>query len=180
MKLSGGTKLVLIGALTIILILFGVVSLITKNHKTNNASTTGPTSNYYDPASKNTISTQTGKVPDTNGNPNTGPLFAGFEALFNQGLSLQQINGMKTAFQNYKPFNTNNTQISLNVDSVKPGGPDSNDPNQRFYVTANVVVNQKTTYPIKLYYSGLYNIQLIIYKPDLSGVLFDSGNVTGS
>jgi hypothetical protein len=166
------TTIVLVAALVIFLV------FITSRKSTHPNQATGKTTIYNDPVSHEQITTQEGKTAEqVTNDPNT-PLFAGFGKLLEIGLSQQQLAAAQHAFAQYKPFASNDVQISLAVDNVEQVSPlTSGDSEERWSVKSFVVVNRKDKYQFTLYYEGASVAELILYNANQTTQLFDSGSI---
>ena len=111
--------------------------------------------------------------------PQTWPAFSNLDSLLNNGLTLDQISGVSAAMKAYQPFTTKGTLITFANNNLQLNYPDPNDPLYRPFLTTSIVVNQKTTYKIKLYYWNTSNIQLYLYDQTGGTQLYDSGVVKG-
>jgi len=172
-------KLILIiaGSVVLLGVIGLVVSLLTSgNQQKNGTAGTGDTTSHFDPVSKETIVTQNGKAPETGGGDSTRPIFAGIDKLLNYGITTQQLSSLQFAFTQYAPTAGSSTQISLAVDDITTDR--APDPDGRFFVLSHVVVNQKDTYKLKLFYSGLSDVQLVLYDSSGQSQLFDSGVIS--
>ena len=116
---------------------------------------------------------------EENSIPQTWPAFSNLDNLLNNGLTLDQVSGVSTALKAYQPFATTGTQVTFPLHDIQLNYPDPNDPLYRPFLLMNIIVNQKTTYKVKLYYWNTSNIQLYLY--DISGntLLYESGTVAG-
>ena len=110
----------------------------------------------------------------------TAPVFVGFDNLVANGVTLDQVNALQTAFQRYQPLSAANTVIDASSGTLIPIPPNSSDPEYRPAISTTVVVNQKTIYTIKFYYWQTSKIQLLIYDTTGRTLLFDSGTVIGN
>ena len=126
---------------------------------------------YYDPLSKQTVSDPPDKGPDVFNSYSNLPVYLGFDALIDQGMTLEQLSTLKLAFYNYsqtlpKPIK----EISLAVDSI-----DTEREGSIWYISFPVRFNRQTDYQAKVDYTDLDTIRL--YLSDNDGqVLFDSQN----
>jgi hypothetical protein len=109
----------------------------------------------------------------------TAASFVGFDNLITLGVTLDQANGLQTAFQHYKTFASANTVIDMSDGKITIVAPSQADPLYRPSITTTVLVDQRTTYHIRFYYWGTSAIQLLIYDSTGKTKLFDSGTVTG-
>lgn len=155
-----------------LILLMGLMAWLTRPHKTATIKT-GESQVYNDPVSHQKIVTRNGAAPETNGQTSTGPVFVGFEKLLDYGVTVQQLDALKTYFSDYTPFINKSPEISLAVDDIQ-AGQDMSDPQQRFFIHSHVVVDRKTTYEIKFYYQGLSSVELHIYDASGNTQLFDS------
>ncbi len=114
-----------------------------------------------------------------NSPPASGLVFLNFDALVAVGVTLDQVNALDTAFQNYPPF-SGNTVVALAGDDLRPSAPSTSDPLYRPSISSHILVNHKTTYQIKFYFWSTSKIQLFIFDNTGNTQLYDSGTVTGS
>lgn len=172
-------KVIIIGGLLVIVVVAAILATLSSNHKPATKTTgTGQTNVYHDPVSGKDIVTQKDKTPESQIASSTIPTFAGFDALLDSGMTLDQVQSLYGAFEEYQPFDSNKILISLASDDLSSVQPDNNDPNYRWSFTGHVVVkngNQTTTYHVQLYYWNTTTAELVLYNADGSQQVFDSG-----
>lgn len=175
-------KVLLLVGLVVLVILIITVLVVGTLYKTfaGNGDNGNPTVTIKkDPTTGQSFATQDGQAPESQVYDPTTPLYAGFEALLDDGMTANQVTALQNALQHYPPF-TKNVQISLAGTDIRRNYPEQTDPLYRWSISSHIVVNQKDTYQIKVYYSGTNDIQLIIYDAAGHTQLFDSGIVSSS
>lgn len=168
------------GRIYIVLFLFFIVAVgalvfTLANKKDTLVSTTGE---YYDPASKETVSNTADKTPESYGEVTSQPVFLGFSKLLDVGVSADQITGAKLAFTNY--FNKQNLpvkEISIYVDTIKQTPLERGSEENRS-VTFNAILGRKQKVAAKLEYYDLSNIRLYLANKSGGDIIFDSGAIT--
>jgi len=171
-------KLLLFGGIFVLLAVLFFIGLGSSSTKKPTANS-GETTIVTDPTSGQTVITQKGKAPERgDGSSTNTPLFLGFGALVNQGVSNSQLSVLEYELHKYPPLSTGSPQISLATADTQPIGPeDSNDPAGRWSIKSHIVVNDKDTYQIQFFYTGISNVQLHLYDKTGSTQLFDSGDL---
>lgn len=170
-------RFIMIGAIAVFVIIS--ITFVLTRHKTSNTDTgrDGKTTVYHDPVSGQDIITQDDKNPELTVDQPTMPLFAGFGKLANVGMTQSQIAATYKALQAYKPFASNDVQISLAVDDVKTVQPQNSDPLYRWSIKSRIVVDRTDTYTIQIYYWEVTNVQ--VYLSNTKGTqVYDSGAVS--
>jgi len=172
---SNRQKNLLIVAIVVVL-LGSVLFIIFSSSRTANKSdkNTGKTEVYNDPVSGKKIINQEGKVPESQTTGSNTAIFAGFDALLNRGLTLQQVQKVYDSLGSYPTFTKEKTQISLAVNSIQSVPPQDSDPEYRWSIQSHIVVNKKDTYQLKVYYSGVASAQILLYNESGSELLLDS------
>lgn len=128
----GGILLVIVGLLLIAV-------LFAKNHN----STAGHDTRYYDKASGETVSTISGKTPESYGSTSS-TLYLGFGTLLDHGFTQDQITAIQAGYQRYaSQQKLKLTQVSVVVASYQNEGADSSGDG---IVSFNVQFNRKDTY----------------------------------
>lgn len=132
------------------------------------------TNEYYDPLSKQTVSNPPGKGPDTFNSYESLPIYLGFDALIDQGMTLEQLSALKLAFYEYsRTLSQPIKEISLAVDNI-----DTEREGSIWYISFPVRFDRQRDYKAKVDYTDLDTIRLYIYN-NSGQVVFDS-QTTGS
>lgn len=171
---SSKKRILIITLATAAVITASIFVLLQPKPKKDNAKVTGPTTVYHDPTSGEDIINQQGKTPEQTLTSPTTPLYAGFDKLLGQGMTLEQLDSLYTAFESYKPFASNKVQISLAADDIQPVRPQDSDPLYRWSIQSHIVVDRTTTYKVQIYYWSIDDVQLLL-RDQNGAQLFDSG-----
>ena len=166
------TKIAIVSIAGIAIVLIIIVLL--NGHGSNNGSQNPST--YTDPYSHQTVSNDTGKGPDTYGTQKGTPVYLGFDAFLDKGLTLDQVKDLQAAFLNYSQKTGGIKEVSIHVDGIKQSGYDPNNPSPVSYVTFDVTLDRKTTLHAKAQYEDISSIQLFLYNG--SQQVFDSGVIS--
>jgi hypothetical protein len=159
-----------------ILVLILIIAAIAEIHEPAKNVPNGETGQYMDPLSHETVSSPTGKTPDTYGQNANSLLYLGFDKLLNHGLTFKQLNNLKSAFGNYSSKQSPQIkEVTIDVDHITSQyNPSSGDDN--FYILFSGLFDRKTAYRAKIQYSNITDIRLFLL--DVAGnQLFDSGVV---
>jgi hypothetical protein len=185
MTISKGTRKLLVIA-GVVIVVIGLVALAlmqtsNNNHKKSDALKAADITDKgitYDPNSGEFISNPPGKGPDkVNLDPDT-PAFYGVTKLLDYGITATQIDDLKySVFQYIKTSHEKVKQVSINVSSISPVPHDSESESTVDTINFNFVVDNKTTYKVRMDYFDLDSIHLYI-SDDAGNQVYDSGAVT--
>lgn len=124
-----------------------------------------PGTEYYDEASGETVSDPEGKSPEKFGTAQTGIVYLGFSKLVDHGITMNQLDALKTAFTLYSRERQEKiSEVSIFVNTIKrtPYDRDSADPTRS--ITFDVKINRKDTYNATLQYISIRSAQLILHQ----------------
>ena len=151
-------------AVVLCLVVWQVVS-IHKKTSTNNTTT------YYDPNSKETITTTPGKSPETYGN-SSSINYLGYSKLLDIGTTQTQLDAIKQATSDFsKTNNLGITEASIQVENIKPVLNDTESG-----VDFPLIINRGATFSIKVRYLSLDTISFTAYSG--STKIFQTSNST--
>lgn len=130
---------------------------------------------YYDPASKETISNPKGKTPENNGNSQLDkqPIYLGFGKLLEFGVSEEQLRVTKEALSRYSP---QAKEISVYIDSVNTVQVERG---ERPTISFDLLIDRTTKAEAKLEYFDSTSIRLKVSDRTRTQP-FDSGDLDAS
>lgn len=169
-------QLLAVGIVT--LFSLGFIVLAVTNAKSNK-STTFKDTTYYDPASKQVVSSPANKSPETfSEDPNT-PVYLGFSDLLDYGISEDQLTGIKQAFEQYlNQVKTTPREVSIFVDSISSAPYDITDPYQT--ISFKTLISRKTTVLTVVNSHDLTYSHVYIKDETGSKTLYDSGEINAT
>lgn len=172
-------RLLAVGAVVAVIVIIVGIALLTGGKKEDKGGiTTLDNGTKYDPSSGETYSDPKGKTPENYGEVKGAPLYLGTSSLLDYGVSSTQLDDLKYGIFQY--FQTNNlkvAQVSVVVDTVAPVDRDPESDITYDTINFNIMVDNKTTYKVKVNYFDLDSAQ--VYISNLSGTqLYDSGVIT--
>lgn len=167
-------RLVIIGIGAIIILIVVFVFLVVKTEQ-NKSKQLGE---YKDPGSGETVSDPVDKSPETGGITDAqAPIFLGFSKLLDEGMSLDQLNGVKEAFYRYsKTTEPRIKEISADVKSIDSTYPKADSPDQRVVIKFDVTFDRKTVFHARAEYSNLTTVQLYLSDSQNKQV-YQSGDI---
>lgn len=172
MQFQNKRKLVVVGSIVIfVIVVFAVTSLVSNRKSANNISASGV---YYDPLSHQTVSNPAGKAPDTFGTANDMPVYLGFSNLLSSGLTLNQLNYVKTGFYNYSKSVGGIKEISVDISTIKLSH-DNTDPNANFVLEFKIRTDRKNDFIAQVQYPDILSARVVILNPTTRAQIFDSG-----
>lgn len=143
----------------------------------NNRSTKNPSDrgSYYDTGSGETVSNPDDKSPENLGTLGDLPLFLGLSKLLEQGVTQDQLDGLKLAFSKYPVLQDSKSirEVSVSIDSIKVIPHDSEDPVQS--LTFDTTINRQSKLVATVEYSGLSDVRLVLSSRQGTKTEFDSG-----
>lgn len=163
------------GLLLVLLTLAAFATLSSKSQQSD--ATKGTTKTVVDPVSHQTLVTQAGQSPETNGSTVSGPAYLGLSSLLQYGLTTDNIASLQLALSDYSGFKTGVSQVSLAVDDITQQSPSANgDASGRWSIKSNLVADNKKTYGITFFYDTSA-IEVHLYDTKTGSLLYNSGVV---
>lgn len=148
-----------------IVIFLSVISLIIiisfsifNNKNTNKVVDTSLSNPYTDPGTGEVIYNQPDRVPEGE----ASIIYLGFTKLINNGLTSIQFNNLKTSIEDFsKTKNINITEISIQLSSISQTVNQTTGEKNISFITT---INRKDLYNFQLTYSGIKDINVLIYN----------------
>lgn len=128
------------------------------------------TTEYKDPYSNEVVITNTNQAKEEETLKSNNITFLGFNTLLQRGINSPQIDILKSLYIKYSSQNKNYIQeLSIDISSIKHI---INSDSGENIITFDTIINRKDKYISKINYSGITDLNLVIY--DLSdNVLFN-------
>lgn len=163
-------KVFIIAAVTITILMvgLGVYGLIFSNKEP----AAQDTSTYIDPGTGKELVSNMPLTQEPADNPDPSrPIFIGFSALTDKGLSRSQQTQVENAIYSYSSQQSLNfEEISLTTSSIETTPPGSDEPG--YYVQFMITVNRSKQYFIKVTYTDFTSSTTNIYDESRARLLF--------
>ncbi len=137
----------------------------------------GDAGEYYDPASRETVSNPAGKATESFGDNAQGPNYLGFSKILSTGISDDQLQAVEDSLATFTTqLGQKNPEISVYVDSIA-SVPFDRDSGANPSVTFDIRVNRKTDYSVSVEYYEITKIKLLVLGKTNKKVLYETGEV---